>query len=71
MRAFWKKVACAIARPVVVSGQGKGGAEAVGGTKWGRSQGQKGGRAERQWEEGRRGFDETNLVGDRDALKAS
>lgn len=42
VRAFWKKAACAIARPVVVSGQGKGGAEVVGGTKQGRSQGQKG-----------------------------
>jgi hypothetical protein len=41
-RAFWKKVACAIARPAVVSGQGKGGAEVVGGAKSGRSQGQKG-----------------------------
>lgn len=42
MKEFWKKAACAIARPVVVSGQGKGGAEVVGGTKQGRSQGQKG-----------------------------
>lgn len=33
VRVFWKKAACAIARPAVVSGQGKGGAEVVGGTK--------------------------------------
>lgn len=37
MRAFWKKDACATARPVAVSGQGKGGADVVGVTKEGRS----------------------------------
>lgn len=37
VRAFWKKDACATARPVAVSGQGKGGADVVGVTKEGRS----------------------------------
>lgn len=42
VRAFWKKDVCATARPVAVSGQGKGGADVVGVTKEGRSRGLEG-----------------------------